>query len=218
MPRKKRLKYHYLYKTTNLINGEYYIGVHSTYNIKDGYLGSGTRLWNSIRKYGKENFVKQELEFFETRNEVLDREKEFVNKKLLSDNLCINLKEGGAGGLSSKEHREKFSRAGAEAALKSGKNQKRLIELKSDRDSDWFKTFSKNLSESLKGNTNFFGKKHREETKKRIGIKNSIKQKGSRNSQYGLVWITNGIENRKVKKRELKSWLKNDVWKKGRVF
>ena len=51
-----KVKYHFLYKTTNLINGKYYYGMHSTYKLNDGYLGSGKILRYSIRKYGKENF------------------------------------------------------------------------------------------------------------------------------------------------------------------
>lgn len=30
--------------------------MHSTDNLDDGYVGSGKRLWNSIKKHGKENF------------------------------------------------------------------------------------------------------------------------------------------------------------------
>ena len=48
--------YHFLYKTTNLINNKYYYCVHSTKNLNDGYLGSGKYLKRSINKYGKENF------------------------------------------------------------------------------------------------------------------------------------------------------------------
>ena len=54
---KNKIKYHFLYKTTNLINNKYYYGMHSTYKLDDGYLGSGKRLRYSIRKYGKENFI-----------------------------------------------------------------------------------------------------------------------------------------------------------------
>lgn len=46
----------------------------------------------------------------------------------------------------------------------------------------------------------FKGKKHSEETKKKIGLANSANQKGVGNSQYGTCWITNGTENKKIKK------------------
>lgn len=45
---------YYLYKTTNLINHKYYIGVHYSEDIdNDDYLGSGKHLKSAIKKYGK---------------------------------------------------------------------------------------------------------------------------------------------------------------------
>jgi hypothetical protein len=45
---------HYIYKTTNLINGKIYIGKRSHKNPeKDKYLGSGNVLKQAISKYGK---------------------------------------------------------------------------------------------------------------------------------------------------------------------
>ena len=39
-----------VYKTTNLINGSIYIGVHKTSNINDTYIGSGKLLKSAIKK------------------------------------------------------------------------------------------------------------------------------------------------------------------------
>jgi len=88
-------KYHYLYKTTNLINNKYYYGIHSTNNIDDGYLGSGTHLRHSIRKYGKMNFVKEILSYYNTREELLNAEKEIITEDLIRNRYCMNLSFGG---------------------------------------------------------------------------------------------------------------------------
>ena len=61
----------------------------------------------------------------------------------------------------------------------------------------------------------FSGLKHKEETKSKIGIANSIKQKGDRNSQFGTCWITKDGINKKIKKDELEIFIKFG-WNKGR--
>ena len=50
------MKYSFIYKTTNLINGKIYIGQHTTDNINDRYLGSGVYFLRAVKKYGKKNF------------------------------------------------------------------------------------------------------------------------------------------------------------------
>ena len=97
MPRKP-YTYHYIYKTTNIVNNKYYIGMHSTNNLDDGYIGSGTVLAKSIRKYGKENFVKEILEYFTDRDSLRKREGEIVNEDFVNDKMCMNVRLGGEKG------------------------------------------------------------------------------------------------------------------------
>lgn len=63
----------------------------------------------------------------------------------------------------------------------------------------------------------FKGKKHTEETKKKIGETNSKHQTGEGNSQFGTMWIhfLELKENKKIKKEEFSTW-EQDGWLKGR--
>ena len=90
-------KYNFLYKTTCLVTERFYIGVHSTDNLADGYLGSGLLLKHSINKHGIDNHNREILEFFDSRTALLDKEKEIVNKDLLKE-PCMNRRPGGDGG------------------------------------------------------------------------------------------------------------------------
>jgi len=71
-------KYHMIYMTTNTLNGKFYIGVHSTDDPEDGYLGSGRGISFAIKKYGKENFERTTLMFFPSRDLALEYESEIV--------------------------------------------------------------------------------------------------------------------------------------------
>ena len=56
----KNLKRKYfVYVTTNNNNKKQYVGDHSTNNLNDKYLGSGTLLTRAIKKYGKEKFKRK---------------------------------------------------------------------------------------------------------------------------------------------------------------
>ena len=89
---------HTIYETVCLINNKRYIGYHATKNPEDDYLGSGKYLKKAIKKYGRENFKKNVLYIFETRDEALGKEREIVNEDFVSNENTYNLKVGGEGG------------------------------------------------------------------------------------------------------------------------
>ena len=211
---RKKASIHYIYKTTCNVTNRYYIGMHSTNNIQDCYMGSGKRLRHSIRKYGAENHTKEILEFLQTREELILREIEIVTKELVEDPMCMNLREGGTGGFTVEQQRLN--------AKKSKQKQKILRET----NPEWVKNKSEKISSTNKKNNDsghrekkyFYdwgGKKHRDENKKLIGEKNSIKQQGHNNSQYGTCWITKDGLNKKIKKEDIDSFIR-DGWNKGR--
>ena len=198
---RKEKKYHFIYKTTNLKNNKFYLGMHSTDNLNDGYLGSGDRLRRSIRRNGKENFKIEILEFLPNRKSLSKREKEIINEDVIKDPKCMNLALGGQGGFINNEHRKKFleERFNKNAPKLGGINgQKVLSELR--KNTEFNIMWKQAQSNGLKGNKNWVGKKHKEKSKIKIGEANSLKQKGQSNSQFGTCWITNGAENKKIKK------------------
>lgn len=91
--------FYIIYKTTNTLNGKYYIGYHATNDLGDGYLGSGIALTRAVRKYGRQNFRREILYVFETEHEARKREREVITEDVISDPNSYNLAEGGYGGI-----------------------------------------------------------------------------------------------------------------------
>lgn len=191
--------YHTLYKTICTITENFYIGIHSSSDPNDCYIGSGTRLHNSIRKYGRDKHQKIVLEICATREDLLQREHEVVTEELLADPKCMNLKRGGEGGWhhfaneafaqklsSDPEFHEKISKQRSEVTKRTHKEGK----LKN-------------------GNVeNFRGKRASHETLSRV-------RSGEKNSQSGSCWVHNGTQNKKVRKDDLEAHLKAG-WQRGR--
>lgn len=98
-----------IYKTSNKINGKFYIGKHQTQKLNDNYLGSGKALKLAIKKYGRKNFEKRILFVFDTEEKMNQKEREIVNEDFISSNLNYNCGVGGEGGaqFKNKSHSEK---------------------------------------------------------------------------------------------------------------
>lgn len=211
---RKQYIIHYIYKTTNIITGKFYIGMHSTFDIDDDYLGSGKYLWRSIKKYGKENHKKVILEFCKDRIELKKREKEIVNEDMIHDKMCMNLTIGGEGGFSIEQQRENNRR--------SQLSQKILRET----NPVWVKNRCNKISKNIKKQfdngirerkifCDWTGRKHKKESIEKMKLSAKGKHIGKLNSQYGTCWIHNNKENKKIDKNELNVWIKNG-WIKGR--
>jgi hypothetical protein len=84
----------FIYKTTCLIDGNYYIGQHKGYETDD-YLGSGMELKKAIKKYGEKNFKREILAYANDRIELDLLEAKFVGDKEVKDEKCFNHIPGG---------------------------------------------------------------------------------------------------------------------------
>jgi hypothetical protein len=206
-----------------MLNNKYYIGMHSTNNLEDGYIGSGDRIRRSLKKYGKENFNFEIINFFENRELLKQAEKEIITDEILNDDLCMNICYGGGGGYISPDGVKK-GRIKTDKILKEkyGENFRNVIfrqyydNLSDEEKKEWKKKISKSLKIYYETHLNSFtGKNHTELTKKKIGEKNSIHQKGEKNSQFGTCWITNGEINLKIKKCDVYQY---PEWNKGRTL
>lgn len=188
--------------------------MHSTSNLKDGYLGSGKSLRYAIRKYGKENFKVEIIEWCKNREILIQREKEIVTEEYVYDVNCYNIKIGGSGGFINEKHQFKCSQA---AGLKHSERLK--------TDEEYRKKRSTQISESNKKRHqmgemkpiqeyySWEGKKHKPETIEKIKLSKKGQGAGESNSQYGSQWINNGIKNKKIKMMGIIP----TGWKLGRI-
>ena len=210
--------YYTIYKITNLINGKIYIGKHKTDNIDDGYMGSGKGIKAAIRKYGVFNFKKEILSYCETEESMNLMESLIVNQDFVNRKDTYNIMLGGEGSWNHVTTEQKrLGRINANKVI----FEKYGVDNPNKLEKNKALTRERNLN-SVKNGTHpflnkeptFLGKHHTDETKQKIGYANSIHQNGDGNSQFGTMWITDGINNKKIKKGD-------DVpegWYKGRVI
>ncbi len=80
----------YVYKITNHITQEYYLGIHCTNKLHDTYFGSGFELKRNILAYGRKNFSKEIIQYFDCWEAASELEHELI-QACREDHLCINL-------------------------------------------------------------------------------------------------------------------------------
>ena len=220
-------KYNYFYKITNNLNNHFYYGVHSTDNLDDGYMGSGIRLHYAYKKYGIENFSKEILKFFDTREQANRYEAEIVTEELVKDNKCYNVMLGGGIDTTGKiivkdKNGNTYMIDKDDPRYLSGE----LVPTATgnicvkDKNGKFYyidPNDSRYLSGKLVKYSFWTGRHHKNDTiiKMKSTHKKNNHQKGNKNSQFGTCWIHNNERNLKIKKEELQEYI-NNGWIKGR--
>ena len=200
----KLLKYECDVVTEKLVNDN------NCYNLT---IGSGYHYINNIKYKNGHIFNKNKIvvKDFNDKNIKIDKSDERLNKTLFSININKTIYKDD---LNRIYHLDINDNKIKELNLNGINKNKILVK---DKDLNCF-LIDRNDKRLNKEFTLFWlNKKHKEETKRKIGEKNSIKQRGEKNSQYGTCWVfnLNIKENQKIKKDELKKWLELG-WEKGR--
>lgn len=198
-----------VYQITNLITGKIYIGCHQTSDLNDNYMGSGKLIKRAIQKHGQQNFLKEILAIFDNPEDMFSYEKKVVNEEFVSRANTYNMKIGGYGGWEKKDCVHAKARSNPEVRER-WLNALRINSSKA--------SYREKLSKSLMGRpATFSGRKHSDETIRKMKLSHSGQQTGNKNSQYETCWIYNLIEmrNMKIKRQELDYYLQKG-WIKGR--
>ena len=205
------MKIIYNYITTNKINGKQYIGSHSTNNVDDGYLGSGSYILRAIKKYGKENFIRELICECKNEKQAYKNEKKYIEKyNTLSPNGYNLSPTGGLeyNGYHSEESKRKISEA--QKGEKGNMYGKHHSEKTKKKLSDFFKgrKLPEEIREKMCGEGNgFYGKTHSEETKRKVsetnkGNKYSFGRKVTKETKRKMSEAKNG---KKLTKEHVKN-------------
>lgn len=80
-----------------MVNGKIYIGCHKTENLDDGYIGTGVVFKKAVMKYGKDKFVREVLGMYETQETMLEEESKIVDDDFVNRDDTYNVIKGGTG-------------------------------------------------------------------------------------------------------------------------
>jgi len=158
-------------------------------------MGSGVLIKRAIEKHGIENFEKTIFYKFDNEEEMNSKEAELVTEKFCQSDHTYNLCPGGKGGWgyvnSSGKNNLRKDYSKVSRALKGRKNP----------------LTSKRMMGNTCGigNKSFTGRTHNDETKQKISEAAKLRT-GNKNSQFGTMWINNGIVAKKHKGEIPEGW------------
>jgi hypothetical protein len=219
---------YYLYEIRNNLNGKVYVGVHSTQNMNDGYMGSGKVIRTAIEKYGLGNFTKVILEQFDTSAAMYAREKEIVTKDFLGRTDVYNLRCGGTGGFDylndgSDEHIARTKRARAAVSSEGISKRQKVIaatfaaerrgmfsdEVHSSHELRKVGVYNPIVNEQAR----IKARSEQAIEKRKATFAKISHQTGNKNSQFDTMWITDGVSNKKIKRTDVLP----ELWVRGRT-
>lgn len=215
-------KYHYLYELRLKSDPRYYYrGKHSTDNLNDGYIGSGSRVKQLLQEYGKDCFTKTVYKFCKNLQEVLQEEELYVGTLWKTDPFCLNLTPGGA-------FSGKFDMTGVpvrpETREKERKNRlgKKASEETKQKISKIHKGKKLTQEHILKIVQAHLGVPRKESTKQKVsaalkGKPKSLEHiKKMKECKLGRIWINNGNSSKLLLPEVAEEYLKQG-WVRGRI-
>jgi group I intron endonuclease len=194
-----------IYLTTNLVNDKIYIGQTMVNDFNFKYIGSGSLLHKAIKKYGKENFVRTNLQYTDNKEDLDWYEQYWIDFFRKNNWEMYNISAGGDGCKAKGLKRSEETKKRMSESKKGNKNPAKQL---------WVR---EKISNSQKGKSRPKGRKATEETKKKISdswkhriVSDETKQKMSK-SLLGNTYSLGNKQSEETKKK------KSDKLK-GRIF
>jgi len=217
-----------VYKTTNLINEKFYIGVHDTcQKDTDNYLGSGIVLKNARNKYGNESFERETLFEFDNQKDAYEMEASIVDQEFLDTfDDAYNVALGGNGGrlgphLEETKIKISLSKKGLTPWNKGLKLSKKYSKVYSENILNYLANNKHpNLGSKRMTNGTIDKFVHKKDIEKFLNEGWKLGSKGNKywgthdNPNLGRKCINNGVNKKYVHKKDIEKFL-NEGWELG---
>lgn len=211
-----------VYKITNTVNGKIYIGKHRTKNLNDNYFGSGKLIKNAIKRYGILSFTKEYIVICYSQDVIDAIERILVNEEFIKRDDTYNLNVGGSGVYDCSNTTAMTPEKGKAMNVKylaestpfeRSEKSKRAYNTSKHRGTG-INSIESKKRRSERNIKRWLGATHKPETIQKMRDAKIGYGVGETNSQFGKMWITNSLENKRISKEDTIP----DGWRKGRVM